>query len=66
MAFGQVFKKRGVSNGDTGNSDLETSEEKTKIPDIGGIMGQINSKLNETSDIIVREEPTLERGPCLC
>jgi len=66
MAFGQIYKKRGPGGGNTGNSDLETSEEKTEIPDSDGIMSQIDRKLSETKNIAVREEEqTMSRG-CGC
>lgn len=66
MVFGQIFKKRGGNNENTGDSTFETSEE-TEIPEIDGIMAQIDRNLNETRNIIVRKkERTMDDDGCSC
>ena len=63
--FGQVFKKRGGNNGNTGDSTFEPSEEKTEIPEIDGAVNQIDRRLNNSRDIVVQDEETMSRG-CGC
>lgn len=70
MAFGQVFKKRGGAPS-KGESTFETSEEVTEVPDISGIMDQIDRNLNKTRDIIVEGQRqyrnrTMEKDSCQC
>jgi len=68
MAFGQVFKKRG-GGPKKEESTFETREEVTEIPDIGGIMDQIDRNLNKTHDIVVKEpkkERTMTEDRCYC
>jgi hypothetical protein len=65
MSNGQIYKKRGPG-GNTGESTFETSEEKTEIPEIDGVMSRIDRKLNETKNVVVKAEETMERGSCRC
>lgn len=50
----QVFKKRGGGN-NTEESTFEISEETTEVPEIDGIMQQIDKSLMESDDIKVQE-----------
>jgi len=64
---GQVFKKRGPGGGNEGESTFETSEEKTEVPDIGGIMEQIDRNLNKTTNVIVvPPQQTMDEERCGC
>lgn len=66
MAFGQVYKKRGGGSS-KGESTFETSEEVTEIPDISGIMEQIDKNLNKTHNIVVeKKHQTMDKDPCYC
>lgn len=67
MAFGQEHKKRSNPGGAGSDSTFETDEEKTiKIPDVGGILDQIDNNLNETKDIVVEEQTMERRTGCCC
>ena len=66
MAFGQVFKKRGGGSGNTGDSTFEQGE-KTEIPEIEGIMEQIDRNLNKAKHVIVEHEyQTMVQEDCSC
>lgn len=64
MAFGQVFKKRGGGPKNNGESTFEQSE-KTEIPEIEGIMEQIDRNLDKSKHIIV-EHQTMVKDDCIC
>ena len=67
MAFGQVFKKRGGGGPSKGESTFETSEEVTEVPDIGGIMEQIDRNLNKTRNVVIEEQQqTMDDDTCYC
>ena len=68
---GQVFKQRNRVAGNTGNSTFdETSDEKLEIPDIDGIMQEIDKSLSKSEEIKVQpivvevEQIEVRRGPC--
>lgn len=50
----QKFKKRGGGN-KTEESTFETSEEKTEVPEIEGIMKSIDKSLQKSKNIKVKE-----------
>jgi len=53
MAKSQVYKKRGKGPGKTDESTFEQGE-KTEIPEIDGVMDQIETNLNKTANIVVK------------
>jgi len=56
MAGKQKYKKRGGGSGNTGESTFETSEKTVEVPEIGGIMDQIDTSLHETRNVVVKEK----------
>ncbi len=61
----QIRRKGGGGFGGGGGSAFEL-EEKINLPEIEGVMQQIDVSLQRTSGIVVRQkEPTMERG-CGC
>ena len=66
----QIFKKRGGGS-NTGESTFETSEEKTEVPEVDGVMQQIDKSLADTEHVKVEQievqEPKMVRiGCCFC
>lgn len=65
MAFGQMFKKR---NGGPGENNEENAfsfgETNIEIPEIDGVMQQIDRNLQKTMP--VKSEPEERQGGCGC
>lgn len=52
---GQIFKQRNRVAGNTGSSTFdETSDEKLKIPDVDGVLGQIDKQLDKSKEIVIQ------------
>lgn len=55
MTKTQIYKKRGKGTGNTGESTFEQGE-KTEIPEIDGVMDQIEVSLSKTKNIVVKKK----------
>jgi len=58
----QIFKKRGGGS-NTGESTFETSDEKTEVPEVDGVMQQIDKSLADTEHVKVEEIEFIQHEP---